>query len=144
MKKLPTYFLLLFISITLTACSSLPTSLTGQQTPNVNPSVTPLIPHLSQNDISNTPIGGFIQNSMDETDKSKMWHALDNAVGKSTHWTNINTNIEYTVTPTKKITIDGNPFCRTYTIAATKGDKKDEVSGAACVGDDSNWKAIKQ
>src|ERR1700733_5473368 len=69
-----------------------------------------------------TSIGGNVQSSMDEIDKSKMSHALDNAIGKSSHWVNNNTGIAYTVTPTEKVDVNGYTFCRKYNAMAEKNN----------------------
>jgi surface antigen len=91
---------------------------------------------------SGASIGGNIQSAMDEIDKSKMSKALDSAIGKPTHWTNENTGIAYTVTPTEKVNVSGYTFCRKYTATATKGEHEQQTSGTACIGADSNWQSI--
>lgn len=80
--------------------------------------------------------------SMDEQDKAKMSHALDNGTGKSTHWANGASGISYTVTPVKKVVIQGNPFCRTYLVVVEKGTYKKEINGTACVTTDGGWHTI--
>ena len=101
-------------------------------------------PHVAPENMSGAPVGGSIEKSMDENDRTKLWHALDNAVGKPTHWVNSNTNIDYTAVPTEKVVIGGNPYCRKYTVSAIRNGNKEEMNGTACVGDDSNWKAVKE
>lgn len=86
---------------------------------------------------------GPVGSNMDANDRSKMMHALDNAPGKSTHWVNDNTGVSYTVVPTKKISLSGNPYCRTYETTAAKGDKEHKTYGTACVGTDGNWHPAK-
>ncbi len=86
--------------------------------------------------------GGSIANKMDEADKSKMFHALDSAPGKATNWTNPNTGISYTVTPTKKVTLNGNPYCREYETTAVKGERQNQLNGTACVGQDGQWHSV--
>lgn len=88
-------------------------------------------------------IGGNIERSMDEIDRSKLTSALDHSVGKSVKWVNSNTRVSYTVIPTKKVVINGNPFCRHYTITASSGTRSRTMSGTACVGADGAWKMIK-
>lgn len=87
-------------------------------------------------------IGGNVAMSMDGTDKSKMSHALDNALGKSTTWTNSISDITYTVTPTEKVTINNNSFCRRYTIKAMKNGNEQNSTRTACVGADANWQEV--
>src|SRR6185312_5346192 len=67
--------------------------------------------------------------SMDAEDKTKMMRALDAATGKSTRWVNGMSGISYTVTPIKKVVIQGNPFCREYTVVAEKGNFTKESHG---------------
>lgn len=83
--------------------------------------------------------GGSIAYAMDSNDKSKMFHALDLAPGKATHWMNPTTGVNYTVVPIKKITVNGNPFCREYQTTSSKGSQEHQVTGTACVGQDGAW-----
>jgi len=86
--------------------------------------------------------GGSLANQMDTTDKSKMYHALDNAPGKSTMWANANTGITYTVIPVKKVTLNGNPYCRVYETTAEKDGQQHQTSGTACIGQDGEWHSV--
>jgi surface antigen len=87
--------------------------------------------------------GGTIGTSMDALDKVKLSHALDKAPGKSTTWTNDNNGVTYTATPTKKISLNGNPFCRQYEVVAVKGENHRTVNGTACVAADGAWSEVK-
>jgi surface antigen len=87
-----------------------------------------------------TAVGGKFAQSMDEIDQSKLSHALDNGLGKSTQWTNAATGVTYTVVPTKKITLGDNPYCREYTVTSTKGGSTQQVNGTACLGKDASWR----
>lgn len=80
--------------------------------------------------------------SMDEIDKSKMSHALDGTPGKATQWQNGATGISYTVTPIKKVVINGNPFCRQYQVTIAKGTNSRDLTGTACVTTDGTWHTI--
>lgn len=80
--------------------------------------------------------------SMNATDRNKMSRALDSATGKSTHWKNEATGMEFTVTPVKKIVINDNPFCREYTVLVVRGDRQKQVHGRACVTTDGSWHTI--
>ena len=87
-------------------------------------------------------IGGSIASSMDVIDKGKLNHALDTAPGKVTHWVSENNGTDYTVEPIKKVTVDGNSFCREYHITAVKDNNKRDMNGTACVGPDGAWHAV--
>jgi surface antigen len=80
--------------------------------------------------------------SMDANDKSKMSHALDNATGKSTHWVNGVSGINFTVTPTRKVVVENNPFCRQYLVVIAKGSYQKQFNGTACVTTDGSWHTI--
>jgi surface antigen len=87
--------------------------------------------------------GGEISlKSMDAEDKTKMSRALDAGTGKSTRWVNGVSGISYTVTPIKKVVIQGNPFCRDYTVVAEKGNYTKESHGTACVTTDGSWHTV--
>lgn len=92
----------------------------------------------------NGQVGGHLALSMDGIDKSKLSHALDNPIGKSTTWTNQQTGTTFTVTPTAKVVLNENPFCRRYTVLAVKGDRSKETTGTACVSSDSSWQAVSE
>jgi surface antigen len=87
-------------------------------------------------------VGGSIEKLMNEDDKIKLSRALDGAPGKTTSWENFGTGYAYAVTPTKKITVDKNPFCREYVLIASKGGSQRDVSGKACITADGNWHTI--
>jgi surface antigen len=87
-------------------------------------------------------IGGRLAASMDVNDKSKLSHALDNGLGKSTEWTNALTNITYTVTPTEKVTLAGHAVCRKYTLQADKGGQEQNSTRTACLDANSNWQEV--
>lgn len=93
-------------------------------------------------DITMTGGGDIGLKSMNEEDKSKMSRALDAALGKSSHWENGATGINYTVTPTQKEVIQGNPFCRHYQVIVAKGEYKKVINGTACVTTDGNWHTV--
>lgn len=87
-------------------------------------------------------LGGSVERNMDMTDKNKMYHALDNALGKSTKWTNATSNITFTVVPLKKVVINENPFCRVYRMSASRSGEVKQSSGTACVNNNGAWEAI--
>lgn len=80
--------------------------------------------------------------SMDGDDKTKMSRALDAGTGKSTRWQNGATGVSYTVTPIKKVVIQGNPFCREYSVVAEKSGNTKEARGTACVTTDGSWHTV--
>lgn len=84
-------------------------------------------------------MGGSIGQSMDEIDRTKMSHALDKSPGKSTDWVNANTGTHYSITPLQKVSVQGNPYCRTYQAQAERGDNKQSFTGTACVATDGSW-----
>lgn len=105
--------------------------------------ITPALPSTSDAGIGGTSIGGAVEQSMDEADKSKMLHAMDKAPGKSTHWVNAHTQIKYTVIPTKKVRIADKNYCRQYQITAMNAnDREQTIQGVACIASDGNWHTL--
>jgi surface antigen len=84
-------------------------------------------------------VAGSEDRSMDSLDKSKLYHALDGGIGKATSWDNVATGTEYTVIPTEKISVGGNPYCRRYTITSVKNRISRQMTGTACVSSDGAW-----
>ena len=85
-------------------------------------------------------IGGNVGQSMDETDRLKTAHSLENVrTGVPSSWQNPDTGNEYTVVPTKTYETSSGP-CREYTIDANIGGKKEQVYGTACRQPDGTWK----
>ena len=85
-------------------------------------------------------IGGSIGRSMDETDRLKASHALENVrTGVATTWRNPDTNNQYSVTPIR--TYESQSIqCRDYTVDAIIGGKTEKVYGKACRQPDGSWK----
>lgn len=146
MKNAFNCFVLLAAIVTLTACSD---TLVENSTPTVK--------HHGKNqqqkqdgeknmannaDVPGPAASGSMGSAMDANDKAKMLHALDSAPGKATHWVNDNTGVSYTVTPTKKISLHGNPYCREYETTVTKDSSEHKNYGRACVGADGSWHAV--
>lgn len=87
--------------------------------------------------------GGKIGQSMDETDRLKMSRTFEsNNVGQPAYWRNQNTGAQYTVTPTKNVTVRGNRYCREYRTTAIVAGKEQQVYGTACRQPDGSWKVI--
>ncbi|RDI43352.1 RT0821/Lpp0805 family surface protein [Aquicella lusitana] len=144
MKPSSLKFALLFAAVTLTACSINPLYQPSSEDRATQAERAQAMTADDQmpETASDGAVGGSLETAMDVLDKTKMTRALDKPLGKSTEWENVSTGIRYTVVPTQKLTLNGNPFCRKYTITAAKGEKKRELQGTACVGDDGNWKAV--
>lgn len=88
------------------------------------------------------PLAGNIEGSMDDNDRNKLSRALDAGIGKESRWVSSATGITYSVMPTRKISVGGNNLCRQYTITATRGSSRQQVSGSACVGSDGAWHTV--
>jgi surface antigen len=142
----------MLIIATLTACSTTVTRTVDQSnnssviassdeiagTPEVQQ--TPALASVTDSNIGGTSIGGAVERAMDEADRSKMMHAMDKAPGKSTHWVNANTQIEYTVTPVRKVRIEDKNYCRQYQMTAVDTNEREQnVQGVACIASDGNW-----
>lgn len=160
MKKALVKMLLIMTGISLTACTTIPPGGNTVETTQAEVTKTktaeettakPAAPvdqgtlhevNLGKTSVNAELIGGSIEKSMDQDDKVKLSRALDKAPGKTTSWENGLTGITYSVTPTKKIVINDNPFCREYHTTATKGGQTKEITGTACVAADGNWHTI--
>lgn len=88
-------------------------------------------------------IGSAVGKNMDENDKMRMNHALeDNAAGVPAYWRNERTGTNYEVIPTKNVTVDGNQYCREYRTIAYIAGKKQQVYGTACRQPDGTWQMV--
>ena len=146
MKNTLIKFALFFASASLTACSSTSPSFNVNTLNPFNHTVskthTKSTATTTTHEESGADIGGAIGRSMDEVDRSKMTHALDKAPGKSTEWVNEISETAYTVVPTKKVTINGNPYCRQYHITAVmKNQQELSHDGTACISQSGVWQA---
>ncbi|MBA3660394.1 MAG: hypothetical protein H0W64_01570 [Gammaproteobacteria bacterium] len=110
----------------------------NNSTPPVNNIDSPPPPVMA----SQGEMGGNLSRAMDSIDKSKLSHALDKPVGKSSQWTNDSTGTKYTVIPVEKVTIEGNSYCRRYRTTAQRNGNANESVGVACVGADGNWQQV--
>ena len=89
-----------------------------------------------------TAVGGSIGRSMDETDRLKAAHSLENVrTGVRSSWRNPDTGYEYEMVPTRTYDRDGVP-CREYQMTATIGGRAEEVYGTACRQPDGSWKVV--
>lgn len=146
MTKASLRLALLFLGMGLTACSS---NILNSNQNKVAPSSGATVINAEGQQVSaninkpsNVAIGGAIASSMDEIDRGKLTHALDNAPGKATHWVSSASGTDYTVEPIKKATIAGNGLCRVYQLTAVKNGNKQEMTGTACVGPDGAWHEV--
>jgi surface antigen len=88
-------------------------------------------------------LGGSIGKSMDETDRLKMTQTLEsNSVGQPAYWQNHKTGAQYTVVPTKNVTVGSNKYCREYRSTAMIAGKQQQVYGKACRKPDGSWKIV--
>jgi surface antigen len=86
-------------------------------------------------------IGGSIGKDMDELDQYKTQIALEtNPTGSSMAWKNPDTDVDYSVTPTKTYESASGP-CREYTTEAVIEGRAEIVHGTACRGNDGTWHA---
>lgn len=91
---------------------------------------------------SSGQLGGQLASSMDSLDRSHLSHGLDGPVGRATQWISARSGVQYTLIPTRKFTMNGNSFCRQYTLTATRGAQSRTISGSACVDQNSNWESV--
>ncbi len=88
-------------------------------------------------------LGGAIGKNMDNNDKMRMNQALEtNSVGQPAYWQNQNTNTNYTVVPTRNVTVEGNRYCREYRTTANVAGKQQQVYGTACRQPDGAWQVV--
>ena len=92
--------------------------------------------------IAGAAIGGSVGRSMDENDRLKTAHALENVrTGVPTQWRNPDSGNQYKVVPTKTVESGGQP-CREYSVDAVIGGRRDTVYGTACRQADGSWKTV--
>jgi surface antigen len=85
-------------------------------------------------------VGGAVGRSMDDADRLKTAHALENVrTGVPSTWRNPDTGNEFTVTPTRTQESSQGP-CREYTVDAVIAGKPDKVYGTACRQPDGSWR----
>jgi surface antigen len=86
-------------------------------------------------------VGGNVGRSMDDTDRIKTAHALENVrTGVPSRWRNPDTGHQYTVVPTRTYERPHGP-CREYTVDALVGGRHEKVYGTACRQPDGSWRA---
>ena len=88
-------------------------------------------------------IGGNIGRSMDDTDRLKVRHSLENnRTNESSSWTNPDSGNGYTVTPTSTYQTDSGYYCREYTTNVVVGGRREQAYGTACRQEDGSWKVV--
>lgn len=90
--------------------------------------------------LAGAAIGGAVGRSMDETDRLKTAHSLENVrTGVPSTWRNPDSGNQYTVVPTRTYETSEGP-CREYTIDAVIGGRVEKVYGTACRQTDGTWR----
>ena len=88
-------------------------------------------------------IGGNIGRSMDDTDRLKVRHSLENnRTNESSSWTNPDSGNGYTVTPTSNYQTDSGHYCREYTTDVVVGGRREQAYGTACRQEDGSWNVV--
>ena len=86
-------------------------------------------------------IGGSIGQDMDELDKYKTQQVLESSpTGSTVAWNNPDTDVDYSVTPTRTYESNSGP-CRDYTTEAVIEGRAEIIHGTACRSDDGSWHA---
>jgi len=86
-------------------------------------------------------LGSSIGQSMDELDQYKTQQVLESSPTSSTvAWNNPDSEIDYSVTPTRTYESASGP-CRDYTTEAVIDGRAEIVHGTACRGNDGSWHA---
>jgi surface antigen len=91
-------------------------------------------------------VGGTIGHSMDSGDKTQTNTVIkNNPTNHATRWTNPNTGMTYTMTPTSDMfAMNGNSNCRKYHFTATKPNgKMHSFNGTACLMNDGYWHTVR-
>jgi surface antigen len=113
-----------------TDAAATPADPNQQAVPNETPTTT------TDAGTTSTPVG----NGMSASDQNKLSHALDAPLGQPTSWVSESNGTSYTVVPTTKVTINGNPYCRKYNVKAERAGRSSAYTSTACVSSDSSWK----
>jgi surface antigen len=151
MKKLLTAFAALFASLSLVGCADMTKQDVGTVTGGVAGGLlgsqfgggSGKLLAVGAGALAGAFIGGAIGKNMDETDKLKMNQTLEsNSVGQPAYWQNQKTGTNYTVVPTRNVTVDGNQYCREYRSTANVAGKNQQVYGTACRQPDGSWKVV--
>ena len=89
-------------------------------------------------------VGGAVGRSMDDTDRLKVAHSLENVrTGVASRWRNPDSGNQYAVVPTRTYESAGTP-CREFTVNGNVGGKRENVYGTACRQRDGSWRIVNQ
>lgn len=87
-----------------------------------------------------TSIGGNVGRVMDQNDRIKVAHSLENVrTGVESSWRNPDSGYQYRVVPTRTYQENALP-CREYQVDATLGGNVEKIYGTACRQADGSWK----
>jgi surface antigen len=90
-------------------------------------------------------VGGSVGRSMDDTDRLKVAHSLENVrTGVPSRWRNPDTGNQYSVVPTRTYETTGGTPCREFTVNGLIGGKKEQIYGTACRQSDGSWRVANQ
>jgi surface antigen len=85
-------------------------------------------------------IGAAIGRELDEGDRACFGHALEmGKEGQRITWVNSRTGVSYVLVPGAGKKLDGRS-CRNYLLTASRGDRKSERRGLACLVGAGEWK----
>ena len=82
-------------------------------------------------------VGGRVGHTMDDTDRLKLYHAME----MNTHetWINPNTGYRYIAEPVRTYHWRHYKYCRQYITRVFTGTRWDTVHGTACRAPDGGW-----
>ena len=90
--------------------------------------------------LAGAAIGGTVGKHMDESDRAKVAQTLEGVrTGVPVAWSNPDSGVQYSVTPTRTSETPAGP-CREFTTEALIGGKRETVYGTACRQPDGSWK----
>lgn len=90
-----------------------------------------------------TAVSGSLGKSMDDSDHGRVNQTLESQkTGQTTTWTNPNSNISYTMTPTRTFTSPSGQPCRDFTVSALINGQAQQVYGTACRVGNAKWQVI--
>lgn len=135
MKNIFTAFLTLLCSASLISCSMMSSQNVDVTTTQGGDQA------LATGSRANAVIGGSLGKNMDDSDRSKIFQALEeNPAGQPTSWRNSGT--DYTVIPTRNVSVGDNQYCREYRTTATVSGQTQQMYGTACRRPDGTWKSV--
>ncbi len=88
-------------------------------------------------------IGGNIGSSMDRSDYVQTSYVLETAPsGRAVTWQNPDTELEYSVTPTRTYQRADGQYCREFTTWGWIGGYEEQMHGTACRMPDGSWQNV--